>query len=74
MKEEALHPCRDLIGRRKESISDSSDDFQLPSSTTADVRLSPVEEAALELIKTVKDADMDIRASTSESALLESAS
>lgn len=65
MKEEALHPCRDLIGKRKESVSDSGDEVQLPSSTTADVRLSPVEEEALGLVQEILEADSEIRAGTS---------
>ncbi|KJH42432.1 zinc finger, C4 type [Dictyocaulus viviparus] len=62
---EALHPCRDLIGRRQPSQSDSISPSDSPSSSSSSGvlkgKLSPTSEEALCFLYGLRDMDAQIR-------------
>ncbi|KAK6028655.1 hypothetical protein OSTOST_05259, partial [Ostertagia ostertagi] len=58
----ALHPCRDLIGRRQTSQSDSISPSDSPSSSSSSgAKLSPASEEALCFLYGLRDMDSQIR-------------
>ncbi|KAK6043028.1 hypothetical protein COOONC_19467 [Cooperia oncophora] len=60
----ALHPCRDLIGRRQTSQSDSISPSDSPSSSSSSgAKLSPASEEALCFLYGLRDMDSQIRRS-----------
>lgn len=62
MNEQALHPCRDLIGRRHTSHSDSISPSDSPSSSSSSgAKLSPASEEALCFLYGLRDMDSQIR-------------
>ncbi|CAJ0602712.1 unnamed protein product [Cylicocyclus nassatus] len=64
MNEQALHPCRDLIGRRQTTQSDSISPSDSPSSSSSSGgKLSPASEEALYFLYGLRDMDSQIRRS-----------
>ncbi|KAK6748128.1 hypothetical protein RB195_001010 [Necator americanus] len=64
MNEQALHPCRDLIGRRQTSQSESISPSDSPSSSSSSGgKLSPASEEALFFLYGLRDMDSQIRRS-----------
>ncbi|EYC40076.1 hypothetical protein Y032_0630g853 [Ancylostoma ceylanicum] len=60
----SLHPCRDLIGRRQTSQSDSISPSDSPSSSSSSGgKLSPASEEALYFLYGLRDMDSQIRRS-----------